>query len=364
MVPSMTTPDKDLIQNQNTENTEHHHHNHDHKCACHTLKELGMVYYDPPQKKSGLDKGSTNTNCPHHRQIPNEGKWKESKPQNHRHNHDPDHKCACRTLEELGMVWHEPRPKKSGSAPKHSGMVPNEGKRTVTAELHSPTITQIPTVEEILTETMKEIRIGKDSINQRFQTTSLYKPLESNDDIPDDYPHMQKANASNRKQNDVTAGPRYVPLLSTSRANQHDIELDFTEVNVEGENMRSDRLTSNDNRNISIEPFFTPYIHHHHLQAESDNDKNHLKTVKGFSDNNKKQKNNAKDNTRKVGNSPKKPKHRRSIRQRAERKFRKYTVPKGYHKLREDVDDDIIQMEQDMNIRKERRKQLKKVSYS
>ena len=224
MVPSMTVSEADKALNENTsssENTGHHHHNHDQNCACETLKELGMVYYDPPLQKAGSSKTPTATSCPHHRTTPNEGEGRNSKNQNHHHhNHDPDHKCVCRTLEELGMVWHEPRPKKSGSrsGSRPSGTVPDKERRTVTAELHIEQY-KSPTVEEILTETMKELKMGKESIHQHFQTTPLYKPLKCNDDIPDEYPNLQKVNASKRwqqSQNNLATEPRYVTLPSTS----------------------------------------------------------------------------------------------------------------------------------------------------
>ena len=120
-------------------------------------------------------------------------------------------------------------------------------------------------------------------------------------------------------------------------------------------------MLENDKNNKSLDPFSTPEAHRYNLQAESDNDKNHMQSVKGINDNKSK-----KNVSKKAGNFQKKaktPKHRRSFKQRAERKFRKFTVPKGYHKLREeDVDDDIMKMEQDLNMRKERRKQFKKVT--
>ena len=368
MVPSMADPSASIANPQgNGDHHQHHHHSENHKCACQTLKELGMIHYEPSLNKCETSRSTRY--CPQHETSStndfkrNSRKQDDDHAHNH-HDHHPDHKCACHTLKELGMVWHEPLPKKSASIKKSD--IPKEP-ATITVELHGEQHKKV-TDEDVLAETVKELKLGRDSIHQRFLTTPLYKTLESSDDVPNEYPNLQKACMSKKKapkQDSTVPGSRYVSLPSASHQDQNEIDLDLTEVKVpfDPQHNRTEEffVLEKDKNYKSFDPFPTPEAHRYNLQAESDNDKNHMQSVKGISDHKSK-----KNVSKKTGNNlkkPKTPKHRRSFKQRAERKFRKFTVPKGYHKLREeDVDDDIMKMEQDLNMRKERRKQLKKVT--
>ena len=349
------------------ENGDNHHHSDSHKCACQTLKELGMIHYEPQLNK--CESSRSTRYFPQHETSSNKDLKRNSRKQNdghthnHHHHHDPAHKCACHTLKELGMVWHEPLPSTSASVKKSEI---RKEPATITVELHDALHKKV-TVEEVLAETVKELKLGRESIHQRFLTTPLYKTLENNDNVPDEYPNLQKACLSKKraqKQISAVQAPRYMSLPSTSHQDQNEIDLNLTEVKVpfHPEHMKAEKIfvQANDKDNKLFDPFSTPEAHRYNLQAESDNDKNHMQSVKGINDNNSKK--NASRKTGKGEKKPKTPKDKRSFKQRAERKFRKYTVPKGYHKLREeDVDDVIMEMEHDLNVRKERRKQLKKV---
>ena len=360
MVPFMIDPSASTRDSQeNGDHHQHHHHSENHRCACQTLKELGMIHYEPSLNKCETSRSAGY--CPQHETpLTKDFKRNSSNHAHNHHDHDPDHKCACHTLKELGMVWHEPLPKKSASIKKSEI---NKEPATMTVELHGELHKKV-TVEDVLAETVKELKLGRESIHQRFLTTPLYKTLESSDDVPNEYPNLQKTCMSKKKaqkQDSTVPGSRYVSLPSTSHQDQNEIDLDLTEVKVPFDRTEKIFVPENDKNNKSFDPFSTPEVHHYNLQAESHNDKNHMQSVKGINDN----KSN-KNVSKKAGNNlkkPKTPKHKRSFKQRAERKFRKFTVPKGYHKLREeDVDDDIMKMEQDLNMRKERRKQLKKVT--
>ena len=367
MVPSMADPIASIPSPQENGSNHHHHdHSESHKCACQTLKELGMIHYEPQLNK--YEPSRSVGYFPQHGTSSNKHLTRNSKKQDDvhehsHHHHDPEHKCACHTLEELGMVWHEPLPKNSASIKKSEI---HKEPATVTVELHGELHKKV-TVEEVLTETVKELKLGRESFHQRFLTTPLYKTLENNDDVPDEYPNMQKACMSKKKaqkQDSAVPASRYVSLPSTSRQEQNEIDLDLTEVKMpfHPEHLKTEKIfVQEKDKDIKLfDRFSTPEVHRYNLQAESDNDKNHMQSVKGIKDNNSKR--NVSKKAGKSEKKPKTPKHKRSFKQRAERKFRKYTVPKGYHKLREeDVDDDIMKMEHDLNMRKERRKQLKKV---
>ena len=240
-----------------------------------------MIHYEPSLNKCELSRSAGY--CPQHETSSTKDFKRNSRKQdddhvhNH-HHHDPDNKCACHTLKELGMVWHEPFPKKSASIKKSEI---HKEPATITVELHGELHKKV-TVEDVLAETVKELKLGRESIHQCFLTTPLYKTLETSDDVPNEYPNLQKAYMSKnkaQKQDSSVQGSRYVSLPSTSHQDQNEIDLDLTEVKApfDPEHNRSEEIfvLENDKNNKSFDPFSTPEAHRYNLQAESDNDKNH-----------------------------------------------------------------------------------------
>ncbi len=354
MVPSMVD-----AKEQGSSGHCHDSHSGHHRCACLTLRDLGMLHREPLPEKSTRPK---NKSTQHNNAKLSSTRAKSGSPSNDKdcqtskqakseHEHVHDGRCACHTLKELGMVWNEPKPNHTGS----------RSKTVVTAEMHSALHKKVGMGDlagEIASEMKREVQLGKESVHMVFGSDPAYRPLEDTVDALQNCPHLQKA-VSDRKHRAPGTSiapnvPRYVPLPSSSNTekNHDDMDLDLTDVKIP--------VTPEHSGNPDSQNPAASLHHHHHIQAESDNDKNHLKSVKDLGNKSAKK--------TKQSSTPRKqktPKQRRSVRQRAARRLRRLTVPRSYHKLREeDVDEDVLSLERSFVAEKQRRKLLHKVCFS
>ncbi len=90
------------------------------------------------------------------------------------------------------------------------------------------------------------------------------------------------------------------------------------------------------------------------FDAEGENDRNHLKTVRWVT--NDKPKKETHHKSRRKSRLAKK-----SIKQKLERKIRKCSVPKGYKLLKEDVDEDIANEERERNMKKKAERKMVRI---
>lgn len=211
-----------------------HSHTHDpnQRCACQTLKDLGMLHHEPlpTHTKSGSGKKSRQSRN-RTKNVPHETMEQDSRNVAKEKQHFSEkcsENCACHKLQELGMLWYD---SKVGTA-----AAPNEtNRKVVTAELHKMRDFSLEDkVEEVINETLKEVKNSKETVQQWLQTTPVYHPLQDPDelldegaadqasktgdfvhewpsieqdidttlrasglqDIPDDYPYLQKAHAT------------------------------------------------------------------------------------------------------------------------------------------------------------------------